>query len=186
MANDKPKRKKFILPKPLTAPMRPDQFAAPCVGMAHEKLVGRLVIEWARLEAVLNDLIWIFLDLSFEDGRAVTGRADASTKIALLRVIAPRHLVSADQLEALLIGLDTIESLREDRNFIMHGSWGRLFPEGVPIAASIRAKSEANEIISQTFTPSRMRTMIELTVVLRQALFVLLDELEASPDTLLK
>jgi hypothetical protein len=94
MAEDKPKRKRFVPPKGTYIEKRDDQYAIFGVGMQHERLVGRAVIEWSRLEAVLNDLIWCFLNLSFEDGRALTGRADAGTKIALLRLIAPRHLAT--------------------------------------------------------------------------------------------
>jgi hypothetical protein len=100
MAEDKPKRKRFIPPKPTYSEKRDDQYAIFGVGMQHERLVGRVVIEWSRLESILNDLIWCFLNVSFEDGRALTGRADAGTKIALLRQIAPKHMANEDKLEA--------------------------------------------------------------------------------------
>jgi hypothetical protein len=186
MAEDKPKRKRFIPPKPTYSEKRDDQFAVFGVGMLHERLVGRVVIEWSRLESVLNDLIWCFLNVIFEDGRTLTGRADATTKIALLRAIAPRHLTSDDKLEALLLALDTIDASREDRNFIVHGAWGRLAPEGIPLAASIRVKSKPDEVIGETFNSKRMYKIIEVIVTMRQMLVLLLDEIYASPDTLLK
>jgi hypothetical protein len=184
---DKPKRKKFVPPKPPYQKMRPDQQAAFGVGLQHERLVGRVVIEWSRLEAVLNDLVWGFLGLSFEDGRALTGRNDASTKIALLRVLAPRHLASDDKLEALLLALDTIDAARDDRNFIVHGSWGQMQPEGTPLAMSLRAKSSRpDEVTGETFPPDRMRRIIVTIVRMREAIGMLVAEIEASPDTLLK
>ena len=151
MADDKPKRKKFIAPKVPRVPMRPGQETTFGVGMAHEKLVGRVAIEWARLEHMLNEILWSCLQLSFEDGRTLTGRADTTTRIALLRTIAPRHLTNEDKLEALLVALDTIDAVRDDRNFIVHGSWGRIWPEGTPIAASFRAKSKPDEVSCTRF-----------------------------------
>jgi hypothetical protein len=186
MADYKPKRKKFIPPKPPYKELRPDHEPVFGVSMQHERLVGRVIIEWSRLENVLNDVIWRFLNLSFEDGRAITGRDDATTKISLLRIIAPRHLANDDKLEALLVILDAIDSLRDDRNFIVHGAWGRIEPEGTPLAMSLRAKSKPDQVTGETFPASRMYLIIENITKMRQMLLLLLTEIDASPDTLLK
>jgi len=186
MADDKPKRKKFVPPKPPFQAMRPDHRTVFGVGLQHERLVGRVAIEWTRLENILNDILWRFLNLSFEDGRVLTGRADAATRISLLRVIAPRHLADADKLEALLLSLDAIDALRDDRNFIVHGAWGRLEPEGVPLAMSLRARSKPDEITGETFPPDRMQKIVTLITEMRKMLVTLLIEIDASPDTLLK
>jgi hypothetical protein len=182
----KPKRKKFIPPKPPYKELRPDHKPVFGVGMQHERLVGRVAIEWSRLENVLNDIIWRFLHLSFEDGRALTGRDDAVTKINLLRVIAPRHLADDDKLEALLLSLDAIDACRDDRNFIVHGTWGRLEPEGTPLAMSLRAKSKPEQVTGETFPPSRMYQIITRISRMREMLVILLNEIDASPDILLK
>ena len=52
--------------------------------MAHERFVGRVVTEWAKLEALLNDLIWTMTGLKIEDGRLLTERQDASRLIAMI------------------------------------------------------------------------------------------------------
>lgn len=186
MADVKPKRKKFVPPKPKHKEMEPHQKAIFGVGMQHERLVGRAVIEWSRLENVLNDVIWRLLDLSFEDGRSLTGRADANTKIALLRSIAPRHLVDPDKLEALLLALDTIDASRDDRNFIVHGAWGRIAPDGIPMAVSLRSKSKPEEVTGESFDAARMRKIIRTISGMRQMLVLLINEIDASPETLLK
>jgi hypothetical protein len=103
-------------------------------------------------------------------------------KTSILR----RKVANEDKLEALLLALDTIDASRDDRNFIVHGSWGRLQPEGIPLAASIRLKSKSDEVIGETFEPRRMRRIIDTIVAMRQMLVLLLDELDASPDILLK
>jgi hypothetical protein len=186
MADDKPKRKKFIPPKPPFKELHPGHKPVFGVGMQHERLVGRVAIEWSRLENILNDVIWRFLDLNFEDGRALTGRDDATSKINLLRVIAPRHLANEDKLEALLLALDAIDACRDDRNFVIHGAWGRIEPEGTPLAMSLRAKSKPEQVTGETFPTTRMYQIIARIIAMREMLGLLLNEIDASPDTLLK
>jgi hypothetical protein len=141
-----------------------------------------VVIEWSRVESLLNDVLWNILGLSFEDGRVLTGRADAITKIALLQLIAPRHL-TGEHLAGLLVLLDTADALREDRNFIVHGSWGTLMPDNLPVAASLRPKSKPDEVMSETFSRERMRGIIKQIIFVRSSLVILLNELETSPGT---
>src|SRR5690348_17894668 len=53
--------------------------------------------------------------------------------------------------------LDKIGNLQEDRNFIIHGTWGLLMPGAVPVAMSVRVKSPMpDEIVSETFSYERM------------------------------
>jgi hypothetical protein len=184
--DDKPKRKKFVPPKPPFKELRPDHKPVFGVRMQQERLIGRVAIEWSRLENVLNDVIWRFLNLSFEDGRALTGRDDAATKINLLRVIAPRHLANEDKLEALLLSLDAIDSIRDDRNFVIHGAWGHIEPDGTPLAVSLRAKSKPEQVTGETFPPARMYLIIEKISRMREMLLILLNEIDASPDLLMK
>jgi hypothetical protein len=50
---------------------------------------------------------------------------------------------------------------QEDRNFIVHGSWGTLAPDNVPICTSLRPKSPTpGEVIAETFTEERMLNLI--------------------------
>ena len=53
--------------------------------MRHEKWIGRVVVEWSKLEGSMDDLIWSFLGLTIEFGRLITQRMDANNKINLLR-----------------------------------------------------------------------------------------------------
>jgi hypothetical protein len=140
-------------------PLRADQTTRPEVGPVQQKLIGRVIIEWSKLEAVLMDVLWQLTGLTFEDGRLLTERMDPARLIILLRTLASRKM-KEPLLQEFINALATADELRDDRNFIVHGSWGTLDPEGVPVALSLRAKSEPGEIVSEGFPHSRMRAII--------------------------
>lgn len=94
-----------------------------------------------ELEACLADVLWQFVGLKFEDGRLFTERMDASRLIVLLRTLAPRNL-EGQLLQDFINALAVADELRGDRNFIVRGSCAFLDPPGVPVAASLREKSE--------------------------------------------
>ena len=49
-----------------------------------------------------------------------------------------------------------VDELKDCRNFIAHGLWGTLEPDNIPVALSLKPKSEVGEVISETFSPERM------------------------------
>src|SRR5690348_13219398 len=79
--------------KPPIIPMRADQYTRPLVSMWHERLSGRVIIAWSRLDACLQGLIWTFLNLSMSDGKIITSRLDAGLMIQMLRALGTRNLV---------------------------------------------------------------------------------------------
>lgn len=164
------------IPKPPLQPLQPGQSMTPSVSADHERLVGRVVIEWAKLEGVLLDLIWQLLNLDDEDGRTVLARSDADTRIKLIRALAPRY-IEQPKLETILSAIDIADDLRDDRNFIIHGTWGTLMPENVPNAISIRTKSQPGILISETFSADRMNSIIKLTVETKSKLIKIIQEL---------
>src|SRR5438105_1245962 len=131
----------------------------PEIGLLQEKLIGRVVVQWSNIEAGLNNLIWGFLRLSIEDGRVLTGRMDAQIKIAMIRKLAPRFL-TGEPLYDLTRALKLADSVRDDRNFIVHGSWATKLADGLPLAVSIRAKSDPGEVLAEQFPPERMRIIL--------------------------
>ena len=110
--------------KPPIQPPRPGQIADPTIGLIQEKLIGRTVVEWSKLEACMEDGIWHLLNVPIETGRILTARLDAVVKIRLLRELGERLLPESNWHELSQI-LDKIDIRREDRNFIGHGTWGR-------------------------------------------------------------
>lgn len=175
-----PKRQKPKPPAKLPrVSMPPGQTPIPDIDGVQEALIGRAVTEWSRLEASLDDLIWTLTGLSFEDGRVLTGRTDAKSKISMLHVLAPRYL-KAPGLAGVEQALVLANSLRDDRNFIMHGSWGTLMPLSVPIVLSLRLASAPGEVTSETFSRERMIGIINDMQKARRAL---VDTMNAHPTS---
>ena len=118
-------------------PLRPGQTLTPNVSLTHQKLVGRVLVLWAKLESAINDTIWQILRLETQDGRALTAYNDAEQNLTILRSLAKRHLTD-ERYKTLKATLDAIKICQGERNMIAHGTWGTLNPDGVPIALYIR------------------------------------------------
>ncbi len=146
--------------KPPITPLKDGQTVTPGVSDAQYRLIGRVIVHWSLLEGNMQDALWALVGVPIEDGRILTQRTDATRKLQWLMAFAKRHLVGEEKEEMSAI-LGNIESLRSDRNFIAHGSWGTLIPDNIPIAASVREKSDkADEIIMETFPQGRMEAII--------------------------
>lgn len=170
MAKDTPKStRKPRPPKPPLIPLRPDQTTRQEVGLVQQRLIGRVIVEWTKLEGCLADILWQFTGLSFEDGRLFTERMDPARLIILLRTLAPRKL-EGDILQDFIDALAAADELRDDRNFIVHGSWGVLDPEGIPVALSLRAKSNPGEVTSEGFPHGRMRAIAKEIIKTKRAI----------------
>jgi hypothetical protein len=137
----------------------PNQVPRPDIGLVQEKLIGRVVVEWSKLEQCIQDLVWRLVNLRFEDGRVLTGRMDVTRVIPIARVLAGRFL-SEPLLQEVLEALLRADDLRDDRNFIVHGTWCTVDPPGVSYSSSLRAKSEPGEVTGEEFPHSRMRRIV--------------------------
>ncbi len=186
MAPRRPKGKSRRREVPKESP-NPNQAvsAYTTVYLAHQKMVGRVVIAWSTLEGAMQSLIWEFLNLGMSDGRIITSRLDASTMIAMLRALGIRHLVP-EQLQDFLDLLATIEGYRLDRNFIVHGQWIILQPHSVPAAMSLRPEAEAGGVISETFPTERLYEIVHHIEDSRNRLIALEDAIRTSRDRLLQ
>jgi hypothetical protein len=159
MTDDKRKRKGRSKPqKPPLQSLRPEQLSSGRVSMAQERFIGRVTVAWAKLEALLNDLIWAMTGLKIEDGRLLTERQDATRLLTILRALAERYLSddgSPSPRSRFLDTLDFIDQLKDDRNAIIHGSWGEL--DGIPIIASLRLKTNSpSKVTSENYPAERM------------------------------
>lgn len=144
--------------KPAAAPPVENDWITPGVGMIQEKLIGRTVIAWAKLEAAMGRFVWLGFGLDMSTGRIITSRMDATSLIRTLRDLGPLKL-REDQWFKLSSILDRIDQLRDDRNNVVHGNWARN-RFGCPIVLAIRQKSDAPEtIIGEAFSGDRMRTI---------------------------
>jgi hypothetical protein len=149
-----------ILEKLQPSSLRDDQTIEPRITDAHRALIGELIETWTSVDSNLEMMIWEFLRIDELDGRIVTSKMDARNKLQMLRALVNRHLTLPEHLEKAKRTINEIDQLRDERNFVAHGNWGTLMPEGVPIAASLRKKSDIEEVVSETFPESRMRAII--------------------------
>jgi hypothetical protein len=135
-------------------------------------------VEWAKLEACMGDAINRLFGLDFEYGRLIVSRMDTTALIRTLRDVGTLRLPQKD-FHKLSVICDRIDILREDRNLIVHGSWGRS-AGGTPQVMSLRIKGfEPTDVVAETFPDSRMRILIKTISALKWDLIRLLtlDEL---------
>jgi hypothetical protein len=154
-------RKRPTRQKPSITPRRPEQYAVSGVSQEQQRLIGLVVLNWSKLEANIDDTIWHFLNFNLDEGRVITNRLNADLKITLLRSLAHAYLSEEDFNEVETRLLYYIAIYQEDRNFIVHGSWGTLMPENVPVCTSLRPNSPTpGEVIAETFPEERMINLI--------------------------
>jgi hypothetical protein len=152
--------------------------------LLHEKLVGRLVMAWSALEATLHGLLWAFLNVSMTDGRVVTSKLDVSMILQMLRAFGVQNLVESRQ-QAFFDVMNEIEDCRESRNFVVHGVWTTIEPQGTPSAMSLKPKTDVGEIVGETFPARRMHDIIRSIRLNRDHVLQLQVELQTSRDKLL-
>lgn len=158
-----------------------ENHANPEIGPIQERLIGRVVVQWSKIETGLNELIWRFLHVSLEEGRVLTGRMDAQTKIPMVRKLAPGHL-SGKQLEDLIKALDLADLIRDDRNFIVHGTWCTIIADGVALSISIRGKAPPGLMKGERFSHERMRKIIREIYAVKGELIKAVNALPALPE----
>jgi len=128
----------------------------------------------------MGDAIQKMLGLDLEYGRIITGRLDATNLIRMLREIGGLYFEEPD-FHTLWTICDKIDILREDRNLIVHGTWGRSDDSSAPMALSLRIKGDPNEIISETFPRERMNAIISNILSLKWDL-IRLVKLDVPPS----
>jgi len=111
-------------PRPQKSPVLPaleNQIVDPTISMLTERLIGRAIVAWSKLENCMDDFIWALLAVPIEQGRVLTVRMDAVRKIQTLRRLG-ELVLSTEKFHVLSPILDRVDILREDRNLIGHGS----------------------------------------------------------------
>ena len=142
--------------KPPVQKPRPDQDDTPDISDEQTRRIGQVVVLWSKLEAAMEDTVWMLLNLDNEEGRIVTKRLSTDAKIQLLRGIAPRHIPDKTLLDKFNEAMKYVNELKDCRNFIAHGVWGTLMPDDIPVALSLKLKSDVGEVMSETFSQERM------------------------------
>jgi hypothetical protein len=141
--------------------------------MQHERLIGRAIILWSRLEAQMQSVIWEFYGLPLEYGRIITESLDAKYKLMMLRKLTESY-VSDDNIKDELNTLyNNIQFIYDERNIIAHGLWGTLTPDAVPAVMSLKPKDEKlprDEIMTETFPAWRMYSVVDRCILATNAL----------------
>jgi hypothetical protein len=175
---------KFPRPqKPPVLPADPNQEFDYTVSLQYERMIGRAIIAWSKLEASMEDLIWSLLNVEIEQGRVVTARVDAVGKIRILRELG-QLVLPESMFHRLSPTLDEIDVLRDHRNFIAHGSWGRARYDGdwVHVCVSLRPKGPTPDVVvSESFSEKRMRAIIDGIERTKWTLIRLQNEYHALP-----
>jgi hypothetical protein len=176
-----PKRKK----PPLT-PKFKDQRETGQVSMQHQRLIGRVVVIWSKIESGLDNTIWELAGVDMEIGRYLTRPFGAEGKIKVARSIA-KIVLNDDQYKNFDAILTSITDCQEDRNFIMHAAWGTQHTgpfNRAPVGLSTRPKSDPDKVVGETFSAERMHQIAGDGITCLRTLIAFLDVLETSPEKL--
>jgi hypothetical protein len=159
-----------------------EQIPTPRVGIGQERLIGRAVIIWARLEASLHDLIWTVQGKGLAEGREETEKHMVGCLLKELRKIgsgSSTETVSTEIRMAVLVVAGAVKALSEDRNLIVHGTWGEL--DGVPTVGSLQLETiDRNEVTFESFPPDRLRDFIRDVTACRDQAMAIIGEVESS------
>jgi hypothetical protein len=140
--------------------IRPEQVATPRVGIGQERLIGRAVIIWARLEASLHDLIWAIEGKGLAEGRGET----------------EKHLVGRLLKELRKIGSGSTETALEVRMAVL------------AVAGAVKATVgslqletiDRNEVTFESFPPDRLRDFIRNVTACRDQAMAIVAQVERS------
>jgi hypothetical protein len=144
--------------KPPVRPPKPGEYLRPEISDAHTCKIGRVVVRWSKLEAAIEDTIWMFLGLDEDNGKLATKRLNADGKIQLLRSLGRRQITDQHLATEFNEVLKLTVELAEDRNTVIHGLWGTRMPANMPCVTYLDRSLE-HEVISEEFSGKRMDTL---------------------------
>jgi hypothetical protein len=148
--------------------------------MMQERLIGRVVVVWAKLEGMLNDLIWVIQGKEMADGRNETERMQITPLIGTLRklvkdVLDPEGMIAESS--RIMALLDEIDNIKNRRNLIVHGSWGEI--HGIAAVGSLRTKADdPNNVIYEDWIPTDMIAFAARTARCRDEALSLVERIE--------
>jgi hypothetical protein len=80
---------------------------------------------------------------------------------------------------AVLAVAGAVKTLSEDRNLIVHGTWGEL--DGVPNVGSLQLETiDRNEVTFERFPPDRLRDFIRDVTACRDQVTAIIAQVESS------
>jgi hypothetical protein len=134
------------------------------VTMAQQRRVGAVAVAWAKLENSINDLIWTIQGKDLAAGRADTQSLDITKLLAALQTAVSRQL--------------TDRPLKNERNLIIHGSWGEM--DGLPVVGSLRLESGDPSLVTyEHYPPSRMYEIEKYALDATRNVSAIIERLES-------
>lgn len=120
--------------------------------------IGRVVIETARLEAVVREAIWRALGLDSGQGRIVTGCMARPEQLHALRALGGRFF-QWHELDEFIRLVAMIEAVLQERDFILRAQWGFLMKDVIAVAATWLDNDAGEHTVSRSFPFSRIATL---------------------------
>lgn len=151
----------------------------------HVHAIGTVALQWNMAEIMLEELIWLYLEVDTPTGRIITRSLNANAKVELLRQIV--ELKEADQTihKYLLHAMECFNLCRENRNHLVHGVAGNLsekdalqlikFRRNKPIddnvfeVTSENIRKIAKEIYECYNYISKLKVVVSMVLVFRQS-----------------
>ena len=90
----------------------------------HLQAIGRICALWSSAENVMEHLIWAMIPTSINYGRAITTHAPNEARVNMIHALANEKGLSDDIKGELKSLTDNFNLLRDNRNEIVHSSWG--------------------------------------------------------------
>jgi hypothetical protein len=163
-------------------PPPPDDKPSTRVRPSTLRLIGSVVVSWARLENIINDLIWTISGKVLTDGRLDTQDLDITKLLsALQRAVSTRMPGQSLQLErkAITDVINNINEFKSDRNAVVHAIWGEL-GNAVPVAGSLRFETTRNDFVMfESFDHDRLRSIEKIAFDAARNCTMLILRLEA-------
>jgi hypothetical protein len=120
--------------------------------------IGRVVIETARLEAVVREAIWRALCLDSGQGRLVTACMARPEQLHALRALGGRFF-EWHELDEYIRLVATIEAVLLERDFILRAQWGFLMKDVIAVAATWLDNDGGEHTLTRSFPFPRLDTL---------------------------
>ena len=124
----------------------------------HYRAIGEVTARWARLEFVLQMLIWRAMGIDNKVGRVLTIRTPAPKLLELISALEHRWIGNRQTVADLRALAKDVKKLYGERNALAHGIWGRFKGRVKPLTLH-RMDGKAGKVLpsGDALTPNAMK-----------------------------
>lgn len=131
------------------------------LGAKHYLPIGAFLSRWATLEYSAQNIIWLTIGLSDEEGRVLTIGMGTQPILGILRNIKERMTTDSEVKEKIGLIIEGISHYKEFRNHLAHGVWSHLESNPVPHLTYMKAAEERFIPTVEPITPEQIATAAE-------------------------